>query len=492
MTNNKNNEIREVLKQIKNSRQFRKELANKNIFWFFSIYFHDYIKYESADFQKEIFSLISDEENKIVAVTAFRNSAKSTICSLVLPIWSVLGKWKKKYVLLVLQNQNLAKGALINIRKELEGMNILVKDYLPKNGKKGKWTEEAIVLPKYGAKIAAVSIRESIRGTRYLQHRPGLVVADDLEDVNSCRSSENRRKVKRFVNSELIPIGDRDTKFVFIGNKVHRNSLMMNLKQAIKTGVMNGVYREYPLVDDEGKIAWPGKYPDMESVKALKKNYSSEIDFKREQMLKIISDDEAIIKHDDIKYYEELPEKYVESHIISIDPAVSEKDTACNTGIVNLLTYRKNEMLKIFVAPLVINEKLSSEKIVEKVSACTNLYRSRTNKRVFVESVGSQSVFVDLIKVFKLPAEEVKIGGQDKRTRLNTSSVWIKNARVLFPKKGAEELIDQLCYFGTEKYDDLVDALTLAINKLIKEENERKPCSCRMIKVKGGFYPKIR
>lgn len=39
----------------------------------------------------------------------------------------------------------------------------------------------------------------------------------------------------------------------------------------------------------------------------------------------------------------------------------------------------------------------------------------------------------------------------------------IQRGIILFPKKGAEQLISQLVGFGVEKHDDLVDALTTAV-----------------------------
>jgi len=77
-----------------------------------------------------------------------------------------------------------------------------------------------------------------------------------------------------------------------------------------------------------------------------------------------------------------------------------------------------------------------------------------------------------MLQYANIPAEGVGIGGKDKKTRLNAISPWIKNGQILFPTSEAEDLINQTLYFGTERYDDVVDALTLAVNKLIKDENQ--------------------
>ena len=43
---------------------------------------------------------------------------------------------------------------------------------------------------------------------------------------------------------------------------------------------------------------------------------------------------------------------------------------------------------------------------------------------------------------------------------------------VIFPEKGAKQLIDQILGFGTEKHDDLMDAFTMLINKIMKDNKE--------------------
>ena len=45
---NKKTDNQKILDQIYSSREFRKELADNDMFWFFSIYFARYIQYKTA------------------------------------------------------------------------------------------------------------------------------------------------------------------------------------------------------------------------------------------------------------------------------------------------------------------------------------------------------------------------------------------------------------------------------------------------------------
>jgi predicted phage terminase large subunit-like protein len=484
----KNANNKKILNQIFLDREFRKNLAYENITWFFSIYFSDYITYELAGFQKEILSLITDKRISNVVITSFRGSGKSTFCSEVLPIWSVLGKWQKKFILIVCQTQQRARDTLANIRSDLVGLGLLVEDFQPREGKTNKWSENSIIIPKYGSRITVVSVGESIRGIRHREFRPQLVICDDLEDVPSARSAETRDKVWEFVNGELIPAGDRDTRFIFIGNKVHNDSLMMRLKDEIKSGKMDGAYRSYPLVK-KGVIMWPGKFPNMDFIKELQKRYASEIDFQREQMLIILPDGDAIVKPKDIKYYDDLPEQRPDFYFISVDPAFTLKTTADFTAIVTGVVFRVNDQRKIYIFPNSTNKRMEVGEMIEVIKEKITSFGQYAISQIYVEGGSSQKGLVQMLQHEDIHAEEVIPGGEDKRSRLNMASLWIKQGVILFPRTGVDELINQILYFGTEKHDDLVDALTLLVLALLdKNKDSGMPVMVKLV----GFRPEIR
>ena len=65
-------------------------------------------------------------------------------------------------------------------------------------------------------------------------------------------------------------------------------------------------------------------------------------------------------------------------------------------------------------------------------------------------------------------AEAVGTHGQDKRSRLALVTHLIANGQVLFPRHGAELLIQQLTGFGTENHDDLADAFSVLMRKVLE------------------------
>ena len=481
----------EIIEKVLSDRYVRKSVTRQDILWFFRLYFPHYITYPLADFQIEILGLLQEEQNKMIAIVAFRDSGKSTFCSLLLPIWSIVSTHRKKYILIVCQTEQKAQQCLRNIRSELEAAGLLLDDF-GAFCKDDEWNRNTLVIPKYGVRITAVSIGESIRGLRHRENRPDLCICDDLEDIQSAKTQEGRDKLWDFINGELIPAGSRDARFIFIGNLVHEDSLMKRLKQRIEDKKLTGIYREYPLVNENKKILWPGKFPDYKAITDLKKRQPSEVDFLREYMLKIIADGSQIIRQEDIKRYDESEVRTradFQYFLICIDPAASADKRADNTAIVVSKVYGSGNKLNFYIQPYPINAKLSWPEIINKVKAIVESFGESPVYRIFVEGGSTQKGLAQMLEYEGLVAEEVTPQGKDKQTRLFLAKKLIADGTILFPKTGTEDLETQLLGFGVEKHDDLVDALTLIVLKLkdIAEGLFSSVISVRMVRILSPY-----
>jgi predicted phage terminase large subunit-like protein len=95
--------------------------------------------------------------------------------------------------------------------------------------------------------------------------------------------------------------------------------------------------------------------------------------------------------------------------------------------------------------------------------------------KIFIENVGYQYSAVQQLQSEGIDAVGVPVGSLDKRGRLTLISYMFEEGRILFPKEGCNELIMQLTGFGKEKHDDLVDAITIVITKLVELSAHREP-----------------
>jgi hypothetical protein len=140
----------ELESKVMNDPKLRRAISRKNLYWFYRLYFPHYVTYKIADFQKEMIYLLQDEKIRQLVITAFRGSAKSTICSLIYPLWCVVGERQKKYVLLVCQTQQLASQMLANIKAEIDCPCLMTKDFdFGFEQIKSEWNADTIVLPGY-------------------------------------------------------------------------------------------------------------------------------------------------------------------------------------------------------------------------------------------------------------------------------------------------------------------------------------------------------
>lgn len=462
---------------IKNkaSRIYASKLDNRV---FFGIYFRHYLKLKSAPFHKELFGLIKDDSIINLVIVAFRGSAKSTIITTSFPIWSILNN-NIKFILVLGKTEKQARQHLINIRRELEENRLLKEDYGYSISDK-EWNNRCILIPEYDAKIMAVSMEQSIRGIRHKSNRPQIIICDDIEDTESVRTMESRNKMFDWITGEIIPTGDINTRMIFVGNLLHRDSLLMRMKEKIENNKIDGIYKEIKLIENDNTINWLSKYPNQEAIETERRKIFNDRVFDREYLLKITPDDDAIIEPEWIQYYDEndFNDYKFLTYVTGVDPAISQRDTADYTSIVTIRGCKhydeeKEVKKKIFVMPNIINERIKFPNIVNKLKQTRGEYENEN--KIIIENAGFQSAIEQQMKEDGIrDVESYSLCGKDKRTRLSLLTNFIKEGVIVFPRHGAELLLDQILDFGNTTHDDIVDAFTLACLYFISEYQYRE------------------
>ena len=456
-------------------RKVRIAVTKKSHRHFFHFYFAPYVNSPTAPFQNEMFELSENEKLGNFFVVAFRGCGKSTILTTSYPIWAILGRQEKRFVLILCQTQGQAKQHMMNLRRELENNSILKNDLGPFKEESDEWGSSSLVFSKLNARITAASAEQSIRGLRHNQHRPDLIICDDVEDLASTKTRESRNKTYQWLTSEVIPAGDRNTRLVIVGNLLHEDSLLMRVKEAVEKKKIDGVFKEYPLIKN-GEILWLGKYPTIEDIEEEKRKASNDFAWQREYLLNIVPSDEQAILREWIQYYDEIPSPFelkcgYTNHReirIGIDPAISKSDAADYTAMVPGMLYELERGYKIYILPKIINKKLN---FPETVDMCKTLYQTYKDRDMYptfvIEDVAYQKALPQqLMNEGVSDIITTRPGIQDKRSRLVLTANMIKEGKVLFPREGAEELIQQIVHFGVEKHDDLADAFANLVHSM--------------------------
>ena len=469
-------DLRLLTSKINENEAFRKKIASDSLLWFAQIYFNKYLFYKIGSFQEEIYKILQagDDFNEIIA---FRGSAKTTIAMLFYPLWAMVTE-RKHHIVLISDTFGQTKDHIYNIKTELETNERLKRDFGPfefekETNKKQEWQASSMIIPKYEAKIVGKSTGQKVRGIRFKQWRPDLIIIDDIEDLEMIRTIEQRDKTHRWLTGNVIPAGEiGQTKYILIGNLLHSDAIMNRIKKEIDSGHRDGRVVEFPLLDKFGNILWKGKYPDMQAVEAEKKKVGGDSligmrSWQREYLLKLVPEEGQVIRDEWIKTYTDIPEDVIIIKGTGNDLAISKKATADYTTMVSGKLGVVDGKPRIYIMPNPVNERLSGFETTERARVVSRyLGDEKILTPFWVEDVAYQAMQIEAMQRAGLPVTGIKVS-IDKRARLMTIASYVQNGTILFPKEGCEDLILQLTGFGIEAHDDLADGFVLLIQGLM-------------------------
>ena len=463
----------EIIRIMIKDKRVRLSIVKRSHKFFFYFYFPHYAESPIAPFHEEMLSFTEDSKLRTVVIAGFRGCGKSVLLGMSFPLWAILGGQKIKYILILSQTEAKAQMMLQQIKYELEANEWLKKDLGPFREERGPWNTASICLDRYNAKITAGSTEQSIRSFRHMQYRPQLIIADDLEDLESVKTIDGRDKLYGWLIGDVIPAGAKNTRLIVIGGILHEDSLLRRLGKNINEEKMTGVYREYPFLNKDGSAAWPERFKTAEDIASEKKKIGDEIAWQREYLLAIVSDRRRVVHSEWLQYYESLPsDDYYLETFVGVDLAISEKDSADRTAMVVIKIYQfDDDRCVAYVMPFPFNKNISFPEQVNQIKALARIY---PEAKIFVEKVAYQEALVQQCQSLGIEVEGVTPHGE-KRERVALTSAAIKEGLILFPEKGVKELILQLTGFGLEKHDDLADAFSLVATRFIIRANEPVP-----------------
>jgi len=220
------------------SDKFRREsgetnrlLGQKSLYYFAKTYFPRYCKLSFAEFHRDICTSLMDatkERNKKMVIAAPRGNAKSAIVSLFYVIWSIC-YGHEKCILIASSTKEQAEKLLSHIKAELTNNRTLLEDFADVYGQPNpKWCATEIVT-KNNINVIVSSVGHAIRGVRYQEFRPTLIILDDIETVESTRTGEGREKQFDWFTKVVMNLGDDRTNVVVAGTVLHYDALLARL-----------------------------------------------------------------------------------------------------------------------------------------------------------------------------------------------------------------------------------------------------------------------
>lgn len=182
----------------------------------------------TPDFHLTLWELMCSEEKK-VAVAAPRGHAKSTAVTHSYVLANVCFRIKR-HILIVSDTEGQAVDFLRDIKIELtenqELMSLFDITGLIKDRE-----SECVVEFKGGeqTRILVKGSEQKVRGLKWRNKRPDLIVGDDLENDEIVMNEDRRYKFMRWFYGALLPCGGDDTHIRIVGTILHMDSMLENL-----------------------------------------------------------------------------------------------------------------------------------------------------------------------------------------------------------------------------------------------------------------------
>ncbi len=159
-----------------------------------------------------------------------RGSAKSTVGALCYVLRSAV-EGLEPYIWIISATKEQAAAHLDHIKAELEDNARLGRAYPRSARRGGVWRSGAIELLN-GAVVESYGAGQQLRGRRRREHRPSLIVCDDVQNDLLAASPLQRAACQQWFHGVVLKAGDQRTNVVNLATALHRDALAMNLHGA--------------------------------------------------------------------------------------------------------------------------------------------------------------------------------------------------------------------------------------------------------------------
>jgi hypothetical protein len=384
-----------------------------------------------------------------------REHGKTVRWSFAYVLWCAL-TGRIKYALLIGASGDAARENLINIKIELEENELILEDFTEQKG--NVWRDDRIELAN-GTCIQAKGSGASMRGTRFRQYRPDLIVLDDVLKDDAVESPSQRDKISRWLKRVVFNLGK--TAFIIWVNTIfHADDPISRLIGEAEAGTLKRwIAVRLSCYRPDGSPLWP-EYWSKDAL--IEKQQSLGFDnFSTEWCNEPLSDEQRIIQKAWVKThaYRDLPPKEELRFFCGVDPATGKHDRTAQipvavhrqTGVIYVLPpWAKTCSETATVRQLMIAHKMRNFELIgwEDV-VFSGIYGNYIQKLAAEENV--------YLPIKKLP---VKLS---KDAKVRFLSPLIENGVIRFPESGAEDMIEELTNFPKWRFDDQCDGLYLAV-----------------------------
>ncbi len=490
----------------------RRRAGEHSLARFMEVYLDRYAKVSFSRMHLEVSGLLEDASRRRgvrLALAAPRGHAKSTLVSQAYVLWSLAYR-REPYTLLISDTSDQAQATLEKVRVELETNHLLQADF-PEVCQRGRgaWRKGEIVTAS-GAKLTALGMDSKVRGRRHREHRPTLIIVDDLENEAAVRDPKQREQLEEWFDRAVLNSGTPTTNTVVLGTILHFGSLLARLVDVNRnSGWTSRVYQAVEAFSDRQDLwdRWEAVYagrelhegahgpeaaqsyliahqpamlkgtrvlwPQCESYEQLMlgRLTGGRAAFDAEKQNQPVNHRDACFRANEIVYWDSQHSSE-DALLAAIGPEVrlygacdpslgKAGDDRDDTAIITLAKDPKTKVLYVLDADI---RRLRPTDIIESMIA---FQRRRGWRRAAVETVQYQEFLADeLVKRSRevgcpVPVYHLRPTA-DKMGRIQSLQPLVTSGGLRFSRRHAT-LIEQLLQFPHAAHDDGPDALEMAV-----------------------------
>lgn len=448
-----------------------------------------------------------------------RGGAKSTVVTLAAVLRAAVDQ-TEPYIWIVSDTKHQAQAHLDNVKTELAANARLAEAYPDTAGRGPVWRAAAIEL-RGGVVIEAYGTGQRIRGRRRRQHRPTLIVCDDLQNDGHTTSAWQRDRSRQWFHGTLLKAGTGRTNVVNLATALHREALAVELCETpgwtarrfraierwpenmslwaawenIYTAIDRPDYRSaarefYQTHQAEMAAGAVLLWPEVEGLYSLMcmRAESGHTAFEREKQNSPINPElcewpEAYF--DDLVWFDDWPRDLLVK-VLALDPSKGTDSRRGDYSALVALGVDRSGML-------FVEADLKRRPTPQMVADAVELYRMFRPDVFGVESNQFQDLLAgELEAAFRqagiLAARPAPIENRvNKQVRIRRLGPYLSSSRIRFKadSPGTRLLVEQLGTFPIGDHDDGPDALEMAVRlaaELLGRRSDglgnRLPISC--------------
>ncbi len=446
------------------------------------------------DCHKEWWDLVT-RERKFVAIAAPRGHAKSTAITFSYVLANILFH-SRKFILILSDTEAQAILFLGDLKKELCENEELIALFGIKGISQEKDTDSDFIVQfedGFEARVTAKGSNQKLRGLKWNNFRPDLIIGDDLENEDIVLNPERREKFRRWFSGAVIPSLNKNGIIRIVGTILHMDSQLARLMPKERTkGVeitplrwlssprsvwLSALYKAHPSMGDFSQVLWPS-YKGVEELREYQEHCRGE---------GLLDTYSAEILNDPV---DEANARFKKGDMLPMHPQDFEKHKYYYIGTDFATSTAKKTDYSVFVIASmgddsmlmiehVIRERMDSHDILETLIQLQKTYDPQFfafEKGMILNNILS-GLKVRQYETDTFLNYETFASSTDKDARASTIKARVKAHRVKFNKEADwyPAFEEELSKFPLSIHDDQVDAFAILGNLLNKVHRAESP-----------------